>query len=121
MRWPKPRFPIGIIVFDELELIIFVSQGLTLSTANLVYFTVYCLPVLIVGCEAIDHDGYGQGEDEDTGEGAAAPNDLPQQGLRIEVITNCRQGHQSPPCDECQHCILKRNENLKMQFTKMTR
>ncbi len=30
------RFPIQIIVFDELELIIFVSQGLTLSTASLV-------------------------------------------------------------------------------------
>ena len=29
---------IWIIVFDELELIIFVSQGLTLSTASLVEF-----------------------------------------------------------------------------------
>ena len=38
MRWPKSRFPIGIIVFDELELVIFVSQGLTLSTASLVNF-----------------------------------------------------------------------------------
>ena len=37
MRCPKSRFPIRIIVFDELELIIFVSQGLTLSTASLVY------------------------------------------------------------------------------------
>ena len=37
MRCPKSRFPIGIIVFDELELIIFVSQGLTLSTASLVF------------------------------------------------------------------------------------
>ena len=36
MRCPKSRFPIPIIVFDELELIIFVSQGLTLSTASLV-------------------------------------------------------------------------------------
>ena len=36
MRCPKSRFPIWIIVFDELELIIFVSQGLTLSTASLV-------------------------------------------------------------------------------------
>ena len=35
MRCPKSRFPIRIIVFDELELIIFVSQGLTLSTASL--------------------------------------------------------------------------------------
>ena len=38
MRCPKSRFPIWIIVFDELELIIFVSQGLTLSTASLVIF-----------------------------------------------------------------------------------
>ena len=30
------RFPIRIIVFDELKLIIFVSQGLTLSTTSLV-------------------------------------------------------------------------------------
>ena len=37
MRCPKSRFPIQIIVFDELELIIFVSQGLTLSTASLVW------------------------------------------------------------------------------------
>ena len=36
MRCPKSRFPIRIIVFDELELILFVSQGLTLSTASLV-------------------------------------------------------------------------------------
>ena len=36
MRCPKSRFPICIIVFDELELIIFVIQGLTLSTASLV-------------------------------------------------------------------------------------
>ena len=38
MRWPKFRFPIGFIVFDELNLIIFVSQGLTLSTASLVLY-----------------------------------------------------------------------------------
>jgi len=37
MRCPKSRFPIRIIEFDELELIIFVSQGLTLSTASLVF------------------------------------------------------------------------------------
>ena len=36
MRCPKFRFPIGVILFDELELISFVSQGLTLSTASLV-------------------------------------------------------------------------------------
>ena len=36
MRCPKFRFPIWVIVIDELELISFVSQGLTLSTASLV-------------------------------------------------------------------------------------
>ena len=36
MRCPKSRYPILIIVFDELEIIVFVSQGLTLSTASLV-------------------------------------------------------------------------------------
>ena len=36
MRCPKSRFPIRFIVFDKLKLIIFVSQGLTLSTASLV-------------------------------------------------------------------------------------
>ena len=36
MRCHKFRFPIGVIVFDELEFISFVSQGLTLSTASLV-------------------------------------------------------------------------------------
>ena len=38
MRCPRSRFPIRIIVFDELELIIFESQGLTLSTARLVLY-----------------------------------------------------------------------------------
>ena len=35
MRYPKSRFPIGITLFDELEFILFVNQGLTLSTASL--------------------------------------------------------------------------------------
>ena len=36
MRCPKSIFPIRIIVFDQLEIIIFASQRLTLSTASLV-------------------------------------------------------------------------------------
>ena len=44
MRCPKFRFPIRIIVFDELELIIFVSQGLTLSTASLVIIILIIIP-----------------------------------------------------------------------------
>ena len=45
MRCPKSRFSIWIIVFDELELIIFVSQGLTLLTASLVYIYLTEIPV----------------------------------------------------------------------------
>ena len=36
LRRPKSRFPDRIIVFDELEIILFVNQGLTLSTGSLV-------------------------------------------------------------------------------------
>ena len=36
MRCPKFRFPIGVIVIDELELISFVSHGLTPSTTSLI-------------------------------------------------------------------------------------
>ena len=39
MRCSKSKFPIRIIVFDELELIVFDSQGLTLSTASLHSYT----------------------------------------------------------------------------------
>ena len=42
MRCPKSRSPIQIIVFYKLELIIFVSQSLTLSTASLVYHKNHC-------------------------------------------------------------------------------
>ena len=52
MSSPKSRFSIQIIVFDELELIIFVNQGLTLSTASLV--SLYHL----LDLEFIDRDGY---------------------------------------------------------------
>ena len=46
MRCPKSRFPIRIIVFDKPELIIFVSQGLTLSTASLVLFIIVRLRLI---------------------------------------------------------------------------
>ena len=36
MKFPKSRFPIRVIIFDKLELINFVSHGLTQSTASLV-------------------------------------------------------------------------------------
>ena len=41
MRCPKSRFPIQIIVFDELELIIIVSQGLTASLVK-IFFIAPC-------------------------------------------------------------------------------
>ena len=48
----KSRFPIWIIVFDKLELIIFVSQGLTLLTASLVSYqkkhTLYIPPYSLI-------------------------------------------------------------------------
>ena len=43
MRCPQFRFPIWIIIFDELELILYVSQGLTLSTASLVFIKLYLM------------------------------------------------------------------------------
>ena len=50
----KYRFPIRIIVFDELEFIIFVSQGLTLTTASLVNTKIRELHYYIVYCELIE-------------------------------------------------------------------
>ena len=53
------RFPIKIIEFDELEFIIFVSQGLTPSTASLVYILYENLSfpwiVVVVVHEAVDN------------------------------------------------------------------
>ena len=45
----------------------------------------------------VDHDGDGQGEDEDAGEGAEAANQLPQQGLGVELVAHRGDGHQAPP------------------------
>ena len=42
---PKSRIPIRIIVFDELDFIILVSQGLTLTTACLVTLNILCLTI----------------------------------------------------------------------------
>ena len=47
----------------------------------------------------VDHDGDGQGEDEDAGEGAEAANQLPQQGLGVELVAHRGDGHQAPPRD----------------------
>ena len=54
-------------------------------------------PILVVGGEAVDHNGYGQSEDEHPGQCAAASDDLPQQGLGVEVIAHRGQCHQAPP------------------------
>ena len=39
MRCPKSNFPIMILVFYEYDFIVHVIQGLTLSTASLVYLS----------------------------------------------------------------------------------
>ncbi len=54
-------------------------------------------PVLVVGREGVDHDGYGQGEDEDAGEGREAADQLAQEGLGAEVVAHRGDGHQPPP------------------------
>ena len=46
LRCPKSRFPIGIILFDDFELILYVSQGLTLSIASLVMYQYYNSDIL---------------------------------------------------------------------------
>ena len=65
MRCPKSRFPIRIIVFDELELIIFVSQGLTLSTASLVYFIYLLFTINFFDEERGTQSLYLTGQDTD--------------------------------------------------------
>ena len=47
----------------------------------------------------VDHNGDGQGEDEDAGEGAEAANQLPQQSLGVKLVTHSGDGHQAPPAD----------------------
>ena len=46
----KSRFPIQIIAFYKLALIIFVSQGLTLSTASLVFIISQASHVTATAC-----------------------------------------------------------------------
>ena len=48
----------------------------------------------------VDHNGDGQGEDEDAGEGAEAANQLAQQSLGIKLVTHRGDGHQAPPVDK---------------------
>ena len=53
----------------------------------------------------VDHNGDGQGEDEDAREGAEAANQLPQQRLGVELVTHRGDGHQAPPADK-----IRKNE-----------
>ena len=74
-------------------------------------------PILVVGGEAVDHNGYGQSEDEHPGQCAAASDDLPQQGLGVEVIAHRGQCHQAPPGHS--HIVkgwLASKMDLKNQF-----
>ena len=66
MRCPESRFPIRIIVFDELKLIIFVSQGLTLSIASLVYFFL-CFHIQMIKKSRVERVN----EDIEDGDGGA--------------------------------------------------
>ena len=89
---------------------------------SFLFFFGFVTPILVVGGEAVDHDGYGQGEDEDPGQGAASPDDLAQQSLRVKVITNCGQGHQSPPSEALcirKHCCndqTYQNDSINVQL-----
>jgi hypothetical protein len=72
--------------------------------------------VLVELREAVDHDGDGQGENEDTGEGAETTDNLAcrfsdrviglklvlaatKKGARIEVVSHRSNRHQAPPGD----------------------
>ena len=61
------------------------------------------LMVVVVWCVClcrgppIDHDGYGEGEDEDSREGAEAAHQLAKHGLGVEVVAHGGEGHQTPP------------------------
>ena len=64
MWCPKSRFPNWIIVFDELELIIFVSQGLTLSTASLVHVIYkWIIKLYLDIVDEVQEDLHNAGED----------------------------------------------------------
>jgi len=53
--------------------------------------------VLVELSKAVDDDGDGQGEYEDAGECAKAPDQFSQQSLWVEVVANSCDGHQAPP------------------------
>ena len=40
---------------------------------------------------------YREGDDEDPSEGAQTAGQLAQEGVRLEVVAYCGQGHQAPP------------------------
>ena len=47
----------------------------------------------------VDHDGDGQGEDEDAGQRTEAAYQLPQQRLRVQLVADRGDRHQTPPAD----------------------
>ncbi len=54
-------------------------------------------PVLVVGGEAVDYNGDGEGEDEDPQEGAQSSRQLPREGGGVELIAHSSQGHHGVP------------------------
>ena len=52
---------------------------------------------LVVGCERVDDDGDGKGEDEDAGDGGEAADELAEVRPGVKVVADGGDGHQAPP------------------------
>ena len=54
-------------------------------------------PVFVVTGEAVDDDRHWESHDEDAAESAEATHELAQEGMRVQVVADCRDRHQAPP------------------------
>ena len=54
-------------------------------------------PVLVVRGKTVDHDGYGEGEDENSQKSAEPPGQLAGKGGRVELVAHSGQGHHGVP------------------------
>ena len=55
------------------------------------------LPVFVVAREAVDDDWHRKRHDEDAAESTEATHELAQEGMRVQVVADCRDRHQAPP------------------------
>ena len=55
------------------------------------------LPVFVVAREAVDDDWHRKRHDEDAAESTEATDELTQEGMRVQVVADCRDRHQAPP------------------------